>query len=77
MKIESQTVGIEYRETAHEIHHDVHIYGQKRGHIEHKQGGRWCFYENSIVNVEPRVFDTQGDLERYLDETYMNTSGAE
>ena len=77
MKIESKTIGIEYKETALLYHHDVVIYGQKRGHIEHKQDNEWHFYENSIVNTKPRVFDTQGDLERYFEQTYMNTTKAE
>ena len=77
MKIESETIGIEYKETALWYHHDVVIYGQKRGHVEYKQDKKWCFYENSIVTAKPRVFDTQGEFERYLQKTYMNTTEAE
>jgi len=76
MKIGSKTMGVEYRETALWYHHDILVYGQKRGHVEYKQNQdpRWCFYENSIVNTNPRVFDTQDELEQYLAEAYMNLS---
>ena len=74
MKIESRTMGIEYRGTALGYHHDILVDGQKRGHVEYQQDQRWCFYENSIVNTNPRVFDTQDELEQYLAEAYMNLS---
>lgn len=65
-EIESKISGIQFKETAHQAHIDVIVYGQYRGYVEYRQDQRFVFYKNGITNsaeARTKEFDTQDKLE--------------
>ena len=73
MKIESKKMGIQYRDTARFGHYDILIYGQYRGFVLHQQDQKWRFHKDGLETAKQDVFDTQDQLEQFLEETYMSS----